>query len=124
MFNLSSKHYDFAKWMVQIAFPAFATFYLTLGQLWGLPASDKVVATLAALATFVGLILGINSRQYNADLEVADEQALRHLNDLARRYNRLADAIDLHKRTVTETLDHDAQQEADVELWKQCTHRE
>ena len=66
MLNLSNKQYNIAKWTVQIASPAFATFYLTLGQLWGLPASDKVVGTLAALTTFSGIILGINSRRYNS----------------------------------------------------------
>ena len=70
MLTLTNKQYDRAKWLVQIAFPAFSTFYLTLGQIWGLPSPDKVVGTLAALATFGGVILGVNSKKYNASSEI------------------------------------------------------
>jgi hypothetical protein len=46
------------------------------------------------------------------------DEALRQLNDLARRYNRLVAAVDLHKRTVMESADPDLQHEADLDLWK------
>lgn len=66
MFTLSNKQYDFAKKVIQIWFPAFCTFYLTIGQLWGLPSPEKVVGTLAAFATFSGVVLGISSKNYNS----------------------------------------------------------
>ena len=46
------------------------------------------------------------------------DEALRQLNNLARRYNALAAAVDQHKRTVLQNGDHDAQHEADLELWR------
>ena len=42
----------------------------------------------------------------------------RQLNNLARRYNALAAAVDQHKRAVLQNGDHDAQHEADLELWR------
>jgi len=44
--------------------------------------------------------------------------ALRQLNNLARRYNALAAAVDEHKRAVLQNGDHDAQHDADLELWR------
>lgn len=46
------------------------------------------------------------------------DEALRQLNNLARRYNALAAAVDEHKRAVLQNGDHDAQHEADLELWR------
>jgi len=46
------------------------------------------------------------------------DEALRQLNDLARRYNALAAAVDQHKRAVMQNGDHDAQHDADLELWR------
>ena len=46
------------------------------------------------------------------------DEALRQLNNLARRYNALAAAVDEHKRAVMQNGDHDAQHEADLELWR------
>jgi hypothetical protein len=54
-------------------------------------------------------------------LAVANRQrdsALRQLNNLARRYNALAVAVDQHKRAVLQNGDHDAQHDADLELWR------
>ena len=46
------------------------------------------------------------------------DEALRQLNNLARRYNALAAAVDEHKRAVLQNGDHDAQHDADLELWR------
>ena|GEM_PF-5079423 len=46
------------------------------------------------------------------------DEALRQLNNLARRYNALAAAVDEHKRAVMQNGDHDAQHDADLELWR------
>jgi len=52
------------------------------------------------------------------------DEALRQLNNLARRYNALAAAVDEHKRRVMESGDHDAQHDADLELWRALTASE
>ena len=46
------------------------------------------------------------------------DEALRQLNNLARRYNALAAAVDQHKRAVLQNGDHDAQHDANLELWR------
>ena len=52
------------------------------------------------------------------------DEALRQLNNLARRYNALAAAVDQHKRAVMQNGDHDAQHDADLELWRALTASE
>lgn len=62
---LPSKWYDVLKPVVTIVLPAFATFYLTLSGIWGLPAADKVTATTTAVTTLLGVLMGISTRNYN-----------------------------------------------------------
>lgn len=64
--KMSDKMYELVKKLVQIILPATATLYLTLAQLWHLPAAQQVVGTLAATATFLGVCLGLSSKAYNA----------------------------------------------------------
>lgn len=61
---LSNKTYDLLKNIVQLILPAFGALYLSLAGTWGLPAADKVVATSAALAVFLGVILRISSKTF------------------------------------------------------------
>lgn len=63
---MSNKTYDVLKWVATVVLPALATLTLSIGQIWGW--SDWTVpigATIAALATFLGAILGISSINYN-----------------------------------------------------------
>ncbi len=64
-FMLSPKWYNRSRFFVQIVLPAVSTFYITLGNVWGLPAVDKVVTTLVALTTFLGIVLGVSRKNYN-----------------------------------------------------------
>lgn len=61
--------YDLMKKLVQIIFPATASLYFGLGQTWGLPAIEQVVGTLALVATFLGVSLGISTKSYNSSDE-------------------------------------------------------
>jgi hypothetical protein len=45
--------------------PAIATLYLALAGIWGLPHAEEVVGTVTAIDTFMGVLLGISSAQYN-----------------------------------------------------------
>lgn len=63
---LSSSVYDSLKKVVQIVLPAFASLYFSLAQIWGLPAAEQVVGTLALLATFFGILLTLSSWSYNS----------------------------------------------------------
>lgn len=62
---LSSKSYDFLKWVAQIGLPALGTLYFGLAQIWGLPNAEKVVGTIVVLDTFLGVLLNVASRSYN-----------------------------------------------------------
>lgn len=57
--------YDWAKKLVQLYLPAISSLYFGLASIWGLPGAEKVVGTLAVIATFLGVLLGINSKRYD-----------------------------------------------------------
>lgn len=65
-FMLSETSYNIGKKLVQVVLPAFASLYFGLASIWGLPAAEEVVGTLAVITTFLGVTLGISTRQYEA----------------------------------------------------------
>ena len=65
--KLSNKTYDILKWAVMIALPAFATFYTTVGKIWGWPLTEEIVATIMAGTTFLGISLQISSAKHKAE---------------------------------------------------------
>ena len=62
---MSNKTYDILKWIAQYALPAAGALYLALSKIWGFPAGEEVMGTVAAIDTFLGVILGISSANYN-----------------------------------------------------------
>ena len=69
---MSNKVYDVLKYVAQIILPACATLYFALAGIWNLPYGEEVVGTLTAVDTFLGVILGISSINYN--LKQGDEE--------------------------------------------------
>lgn len=66
----SNKAYDCIKWISTVALPALASFVLVLGQIWGwTDLTVPIGATIAALATFLGALLGISSIRYQQTIE-------------------------------------------------------
>ena len=63
IFN-NSKVYDVLKWIATVALPAITMLWLALAKVWGFPYSEAIGATLAAITTFLGALLGISSIQY------------------------------------------------------------
>lgn len=63
--KLSNKVYDILKWIAQYFIPAAGTLYFALAQIWGFPYGEEVVGTMTAIDTFLGVLLGISSIQYN-----------------------------------------------------------
>lgn len=61
---MSNKTYDILKWIALVVLPATATLYGVLSKIWGLPYGDEIVATITAIDTFLGAILGISSIKY------------------------------------------------------------
>lgn len=62
---MSNETYDLLKWIAQYLLPALGALYFTLAGIWGLPYGEQIVGTIVALDTFLGVILGISSYQYN-----------------------------------------------------------
>lgn len=61
----SDKVYNILKWIATVCLPALASLTLVIGQIWSL--TDWTVpigATIAAVATFLGALLGVSSIQY------------------------------------------------------------
>ena len=65
---MNNKTYDVLKWIAQYLLPALATLYFAIAQVWGLPYGEQIVGTITAIDTFLGVILGISTSQYNKAL--------------------------------------------------------
>lgn len=79
---LSNAAYDRLKQTVAIILPAVAALYVGLGQIWHFPNIEQVSGTVAAVNTFLGVLLGISTKSYNnsdakyvGKIEVADTGA-------------------------------------------------
>lgn len=62
---MSNKVYDVLKWIAQILLPALGTLYFALAGIWNFPYAEAVVGTITAVDTFLGVILGISTINYN-----------------------------------------------------------
>lgn len=64
--KLSDAAYERLKFVALVLLPALSTLYFTLGGLWGFPNVEQVIGTIAALDTFLGVLLRISTNSYNA----------------------------------------------------------
>ena len=62
---MNNKTYDILKWVAQLLLPAIGTLYFALAGIWGFPYGEEIVGTITAIDTFLGVILGISTAQYN-----------------------------------------------------------
>lgn len=62
---LSDNLYKTIKWAVGIVLPAAATLILALGEIWDWPNMSQIVGTVTALTTFLGVVAGVSTFQYN-----------------------------------------------------------
>lgn len=58
------KVYDILKWIASVGLPAITAFWLTIGQIWEIPYTNQIGATLAAITTLACALLGISSIKY------------------------------------------------------------
>lgn len=63
---LTDRAYSFGKKLVLIILPAISALYFGLGQIWGFPAIEKVLGTIAVISTVLGGLLRISSAQYDS----------------------------------------------------------
>lgn len=69
---MSNRVYDILKFLAMVVLPAVATLYASLGKIWQWPLVSEITATICAIDTFLGAILGISSANY-AKAQEADE---------------------------------------------------
>ena len=62
---MNNKVYGVLKWIAMYLLPALGTLYFALASIWGLPYGEQIVGTITAIDTFLGVILGISTVQYN-----------------------------------------------------------
>ena len=62
---LNDKVYNILKWVAMILLPAIGTLYFALAGIWGLPYDEEIVGSITAIDTFLGVVLGISTVQYN-----------------------------------------------------------
>ena len=71
----SNKTYDVLKWIASTVFPAFIAMYSAIAIAWGWSYTEQIVATLAAINAFLGVILGVSTIQYNKFIKNNNENA-------------------------------------------------
>ena len=63
----SDQVYNKLKWLIQIVVPAFSSLYFGASQtLDFLPEPENVIGLCALLSTFIGVSLGISSKNYSS----------------------------------------------------------
>lgn len=67
--KLNNKAYDVLKWVALLVLPALATLIATIFKIWNIPYGVEISATIMAIDTFLGAILGISTYNYNKELK-------------------------------------------------------
>lgn len=62
--KLNDKTYDILCWVGKIVLPALAVLYATLGDIWALPYTSEIPATIMGIDVFLNALLGIASNNY------------------------------------------------------------
>lgn len=78
--KMDNKTYDFLKWVAMIVLPAVVTFIAAIGQIWGIPYTAQIAATIAAIDTLLGACLQVSSANYTEkkfDDEADDDDDVR-----------------------------------------------
>ena len=61
----NDKIYNVLKWIAMYLLPALGTLYFAIAGIWGFPYGEEAVGTITAVDTFLGVLLGISTHQYN-----------------------------------------------------------
>lgn len=65
--KLKNETYDLLKKVALYVLPAVATLWLTLAKIWGFAYASEIGATITAVDTFLGAVLGISTSNYYKD---------------------------------------------------------
>lgn len=71
--KMKNETYDFLKKAVLVWLPAFTALWLTVGNIWNLPMTEEIGATIAAVTTFLGACIGISNKKFINEADEIDE---------------------------------------------------
>lgn len=63
--KMSNKVYDIMKWITTVVLPGLGTLYFALAAIWNFPFAEEIVGTISAVVTFLGVLLGVSTANYN-----------------------------------------------------------
>lgn len=78
---LSSQQFNLLRRFTELVLPALATFYFTMGGLWGWPKVTEVMGSIAAVSTLCGVILIWLRNQYENSTAKYDGEMVVNLED-------------------------------------------
>lgn len=61
---MSNKTYDTIKFITIRVMPAIVTFWLTIAFIWNIPYGEPIGATIGAIETLLGTIIGVSNNKY------------------------------------------------------------
>lgn len=68
--KIPDKIYNILKWLLLIVVPAFITMFSIIVQTWHINIPlEAIVTTISAVATFVGVCIGISTVNYNKTIK-------------------------------------------------------
>ena len=67
--KLPDSVYDVLKWLSLVVFNAVGVLYKTLAAVWNLPYGEQVMTTCAAIALFIGALIGVSTAEYRKSKE-------------------------------------------------------
>lgn len=66
---MNDKTYNFIRFLAEVAISAVGTLYYAIATIWGLPYGEAVVATCAAVSTFLGIFTEWQRQNWNKSVE-------------------------------------------------------
>ena len=70
--KLNDTVYEWLKWGCLICLPALAVFYNAMADTWDLPYGYQIVTTINAVATLIGVLIGVSTYNYRKEDSDAD----------------------------------------------------
>lgn len=62
---MSNRLYDILRAIAELILPGLGTLYFALAGIWGFPYAEQIVGTIAAVDTFLGVVLKISKTKYD-----------------------------------------------------------
>ena len=78
---ISNRTFNYLRQLVEVVLPGFGALYFALAQIWGFPYAAELVATIAAVVTFLGLVLMWLRNQYDNSVAKYDGEVVVNQQD-------------------------------------------